>query len=233
MATLTYHMPNFEEEVFYTNNQNRAFYENLTCKQYDVFAKLSGLQECEDIFAMYPYLQNANSILEVGAGFGRAINAFGCIRPDAEIHALEQCGHMCEYMADQYFCMTNVEIIQGDILDSRNKRLGKYDLVTLLWSTLTAFAPEEQLQCLKKCVNRLTKGGHFVVDLYASSAASNLQFEDGTHQMYITESNGNQHFGAIPSEKELLRMARQAKLCLIESIFYESAGVKRKLYIFS
>jgi hypothetical protein len=235
MSDVSYKTVDNLNKVFYGYRQNISFYENLELSKYQDFAKVSGLSDREDVLALLPYLSNAQSILEVGAGFGRAVDALLCFCPNAKITALEICSHMCHYMQRRYVDDFNVRVVQADFLGSSLTHYS-YDLVTMFWSTLTSFSIDEQQRCFYRMANLLTKNGKFALDLFQGSNSKEhqgLKKDAIKNGVYTTQVLGRKVCGWILSDEVLKEMAAKAGLKLIDQIDYEAHDVSRRFLIFS
>ncbi len=234
MGEVIYKSADNMHKIFYGYHQNIAFYEHLALPKYEEFAKASGLADREDVLALLPYLNKVKSILEVGAGFGRAVDALLCFCPEAQITALEICPHMCHFMQRRYMEDFNVRVLQADFLCSTLPHQA-VELVTLFWSTLSSFSLKEQQQCFHKISNVLAEGGRVVIDLFESSSSKThqgLKLKSRETKIFTTEVLGRKVFGWLPGDAELLEMARQAGFKLLDQIPYHAHEVKRRFLIF-
>ncbi len=235
MGEVVYKTASNTDKVFNGYKQNILFYEKLELSKYEDFAKASGVGDREDVLALLPYLANSKSILEVGAGFGRAVDALLCFCPEAKITALEVCSHMCHFMQRRYFDDFNVRVVQADFLGSSLPHHA-FDLVTFFWSTLTSFSVEEQQRCFYRMANLLTKDGKFAIDLFESSKSKEHQgvvnAQTGA-RVLMTEVLGRRAFGCFVSDETLIQMAKKAGFSLVETLPYQAHQVKRRFLIFS
>jgi SAM-dependent methyltransferase len=235
MGDVSYKTVDKLTKVFYGYRQNISFYENLELSKYQDFAKVSGLFDREDVLALLPYLSNAKSILEVGAGFGRAVDALLCFCPTAKITALEVCSHMCYYMQRRYIDDFNIRVVQADFLGSSLVH-HSYDLITMFWSTLTSFSVDEQQRCFCRMANLLTEDGKFALDLFEGSSSKEhqgLKKDAIKNGVYTTQVLGRRVCGWILSDDVLKKMAGNAGLKLIDQINYQANDVNRRFLIFS
>jgi ubiquinone/menaquinone biosynthesis C-methylase UbiE len=235
MSEVSYKSVDKSSKVFYGYRQNISFYENLELTNYEDFAKASGLADREDVLALLPYLSQAKSILEVGAGFGRAVDALLCFCPTAKITALEVCSHMCHFMQRRYIDDFNVRVIQADFLGSSLTH-HSFDLVTMFWSTLTSFSIEEQQRCFHRMAKLLTENGRFAVDLFESSHCKQhqgLKKSLTKNGIFTTEVLGHRVCGWFMPDEDLKTMAQKAGLKLSEQIRYQANDVQRRFLIFT
>ena len=235
MGEVVYKTADNTNKVFYGYRKNVPFYEHLSLSKYEDFAKASGVADREDVLALLPYLANAKSILEVGAGFGRAVDALLCFCPQAKITALEVCSHMCHFMQRRYMDDFNVHVVQADFLGSSLPQ-HSFDLVTMFWSTVTSFSVEEQQRCFYRMANLLTAEGKFAIDLFESSNAKQHQGiteQSRETRMLTTRVLGRQLVGWFVPNEKLVEMAKKAGFKLTDQISYRANGVKRQFLIFS
>jgi len=210
--------------------QNLNSYNHLNLRDYESFAEASGLLEREDVFVLLPYLLKAESILEVGAGFGRAIDALISVVPTAEIMALEACPHMCQFMQKRYINNFNVRVFQSDFLQQKISR--KFDFIGMFWTTLMSFSPQEQQACFHQASKLLLPKGKFAVDLFESSTRAPHRRLSKELKMVSTELLGHRFFFWAPTNQELFEMALKSGLKPYDQLRYQVNGVSRRFVIF-
>ena len=85
----------------WSNLDNAHFYENISIETMLEYAKKGGFDDCCDVQAIHYYLIGANLILDLGAGYGRAIKYLNKHFPNAKLTALERSSSFCAHMQEQ------------------------------------------------------------------------------------------------------------------------------------
>ncbi|GJM07633.1 MAG: hypothetical protein DHS20C10_13670 [marine bacterium B5-7] len=202
----------------WTNDDNQAFYENIPLDQFQKFAKTSGLHKHADLNILLPNILKANTILEVGAGYGRVIEYLLRFKSPQQIHAIEKSGRLHKQLCARYPHLKNIQ--HDDILTFKTER--RYDLILLLWSSLYEFSQAEQFQLLSILKN-LLRDTHskIVIDVPYSTSVSCNATVWGDHFVYI-----NAPFGLIrgyaQKNKEFNRNAKK----IIHPVATDCTGLK-------
>lgn len=210
----------------WSNADNHSFYDNAEVILTD-WSKMGGLTNCPDLKAISAYIQKANTLLELGAGFGRVMQYLSNHYPDKQLFAIERSQQL--YTKLQQLNLPNTTLYHSDI-QKFNSNL-KYDLILWMWSGLTDFAKDEQQNIIGHIQKFLTATGYFIIETFPHDVTpANGSIED--NQNYTLTAENKQLHGYIPSPQEMQTYADALNLNLIELIHYTTdSGRKRKLYV--
>ncbi|MFN3234938.1 MAG: class I SAM-dependent methyltransferase [Gammaproteobacteria bacterium] len=147
----------------WSNQDNAAFYENVTAQGLQELAEKAGLCAGCDIDPLWSYIKNASSLLEVGAGYGRVIDALLKRQFAGKITALERSQSLFTYLQDR-FSHDQVDLHYADILSYCEKTVKKFDVILFLWSGIADFPQDEQLELVRVLSRRLRKNGMLIID---------------------------------------------------------------------
>jgi SAM-dependent methyltransferase len=221
------HHASISEDNSWSNKDNAAFYENISKEANRENSILGGLEEGCDLTLAHNYLVNANSILEIGAGYGRVLYCLKQRKYKATITAVERSQKLCKILKERFF--NTIEIIECDIKNFTTNK--QYDAILWLFSGISDFTQEEQLYVLKKIALLLTRKGVIILDTFSPD----LKPANALHakaQSYLIHLENNKLHGYIPSREEIIEYAQKLNITLLECIPYETdTQSKRYLYI--
>ena len=204
-------------------NKNNGEY---TADVLEQWASLGGLDSCPDLLAITDYIAPAETILEVGAGLGRVINFLVNTYPQKKVTAIEKNPALCELLIKKYDL---VDIITADIMTLQTKTT--FDLILWLWSGLTDFAKEEQLNTVGHVASLLQKNGRLLIETFPHDAIPANGSLTTSSQHYVLHTDNNDLFGYIPSPEEMSDYAKAAGLTIEKIIRYTTdSGRNRIIY---
>lgn len=224
--------PVMGEEVKWNNEDNNAFYETLKADGLQKLAEKGGLASGCDVRALTPYWSNAQSILEVGAGYGRVIDYLLKHQFQGEITAIERCDALFKHLEKQFNPYENVKLLQTDIhyLSDMNNR---FDLILCMWSGIADFPREEQPLIVEELARLLQRKGKLIIDTMPASIIP-LGSKRCGHQSYSIEINGSTVCIHLPNIQEMKCYAKKAGFSDISYISYKTdADRERWLFILS
>ena len=129
------------------NTDNQRFYSLLSSGELEKIADDLGLNNAIDIGLLRPYWQEASSLLDIGAGYGRVIEGLRLNNFAGEITALEVSASMADHIRKH--CV-GIDVVCQDFMVYQNSRL--YDVITWLWCGVADFNVLEQKKQLKNCL---------------------------------------------------------------------------------
>lgn len=190
------------------NARNRAFYEKLTAHGLRELAIKGGLASGCDMLALKPYWSTAQSILDVGAGYGRAIEFLIKHQFQGKITAIERCHDLFSSLHKQFSHNHNINLLNTDIINlpETNER---FEVILMLWSAIADFSPIEQLQVIKKLSNLLKKEGKLIVDTMPEKIIPLLAKKHGS-QTFVTIIENTMVETYEPNAQEIRRYAKKA-----------------------
>lgn len=208
----------------YANNQ---FYEEVGVKGLGELATLGGLASGCDVKLLKPYWENAKSLLEVGAGYGRTIDILLEEGFQGEITAIERAEVFFHYLKKNY--AGKVRLLQEDIHDCENI-IEQYDVIFFLWYILAEFPAVEQLVIIKKIVRLLKKNGIFILDIIPENVFPLSAEKIGPRSFRIFKNHSSISV-YLPTEADVLYYAQMAKLSIVD-ILKIKTDTKRDRLIF-
>ena len=204
-------------------NKNNGQY---TADVLEQWASLGGLNSCPDLLAIADYITPAKTILEVGAGLGRVINFLTNTYPQKKITAIEKNPALCELLMKK---QNSVEIITADIMTLHTKK--NFDLILWLWSGLTDFAKQEQLNAVSHVASLLHKEGRLLIETFPHDAIPANGSLTTSSQHYVLHTDTHDLFGYIPSPDEMADYAKASGLIIEKIIRYTTdSGRNRLIY---
>lgn len=212
------------------NEKNSLFYDSIPLDLLPDFALRGGLDSGCDLDLIMNYIAKANSILEVGAGYGRVIFNLFEKGYDKKLVAIERSKRFCDLLKQNYD--GKVEIINTDIKIFESSL--QFDLILWLWSGICDFSQEEQIIILSRVASFLKKDGVLVVDsLLPSTQPANAETHNKKYSI-IPGGNNSKLYVYTPSPEEMNTYSKIAGLDYMKSISYKTTTNRnRMLYLFS
>lgn len=209
----------------WSNKDNAVFYEqNIQTLQQ--WATQGGLARCPDVIAIKAYIEKANSILEIGPGFGRVIRYLLEHYPHKTLTAVEQSQQFCDSLKQNY---PQITLFHSDIATFTTTK--RYDLIIWLWSGLTDFSQTEQLPILRHVSQFLSPAGTLIIETFPHNLTPANGSTTDTQTYSLTANNSNLR-GYIPSPEEIQYYASKIPLNYNNYITYTTdSGRERKLYL--
>lgn len=208
----------------WTNKDNINFFENISLKIFGSWPEKGGFDKGCDLDLILEELKSANSILEVGASYGRVIQYLVDKNLKANITAVERSHQFFEQLYQKF--ENKIRIIEADINNVNFDE--KFDVILCLWSTISDFAKDEQLAMLKHISSWLKKGSKLVIDVMTSSFTRENVTEVSS-QDYVVKYDDATLLGYIPSEKELTKYANQLEFEVVKFIPYTTETDRKRL----
>lgn len=204
------------------------FYASLSECEFRVFASKSGLDTCFDVKAIKHEVLSASRILDLGAGYGRVVSELQSINSSALIAGVEKQKKYYDFLLDAFLNVDfyNQDILYLDLVD-------KFDLVTLLWSTIANFSKNKQPLVFKKVASVISDRGVFVVDMADINAAPDYGDIIDGHTALVTQDNGVCDYLYFPTPEELCCIAINAGFKLIKKIIILRNRQVRNLFLFT
>jgi hypothetical protein len=193
------------------NDQNLEFYNNIDIDPFKLLAQVGGFNTFNDLELAFPHIVKSDSILEIGAGYGRCLDFLIRKKYPGKIIAVEQSEKLAAYLSLHY--KHRAEIIHENI---KALHLSvKVDAALWMWSGLIDFSAEEQLQSIKNISAVLNAGGKLVIDLPRSGVQTiaqhhdkkNISFESpyGTLMCYIPDAEDISRYAEAADFKKVLQ----------------------------
>lgn len=213
------------------NDKNIDFYKKINLDKFKEFARLIGLDTKIDIDFIYPYVQSAKILVELGAGYGRVIEALLEKGFQGQIIAFERVSELMNHLSRQFGHQKfnkKITLIEADFKYYPFPE--KVDAVLWLWSGFLEYSKIEQAENVKRIYANLTDKGILVIEIpvevkhvgkHEDNQIIKVETEWGTIEAYM------------PRYEELLEYATQAGFIGIERLDYATTtNLKRSIYIF-
>jgi len=208
------------------NSDNAAMYKKMPLTHLKQMAIQGGIDQGCDIKVLTKYINKANFILEVGAGYGRVLNHIIKSGFKGKLFAVERSPKLYRFLKKQF---PQIPIYCKDIQRFKTKR--KFDLILLLWAGLCDFSQMEQLPLLKQLVSCLNSGGFLIIDLIPNACKIINAINHDRRNKTAKTPYGENH-GYLPDKREIKRYIQKLNLLQTEIIVYTTqTGKKRKLYV--
>lgn len=208
------------EPLNWNNYDNKAFYKKIKEGGLREYALKAGLSTGCDVKILTPYWSKVNSILEVGAGYGRVIEYLLNQKYSGKITAIERCETMIDFLKINY-SKENVTILHNDIhdIDTINFK-EKFDLILWLWSGIFDFTSLEQEKIILSFSRLLNENGKLIIDTLPENALIVGTKEKEKTREYKVELANSIVYMHWPSQKEINEYAYLAKFNKITLINY-------------
>lgn len=210
----------------FTNQENNGFYSVMPIQDFVGFSKTCGLTQCCDVNAILPLITDADSILEVGGGYGRVLDFLMDNTHKPKLFAIEKNEKLYRQLATKF--AKRATVIHGDILtDSLDER---FDVVLILWSSISEFSFVEQAALIAKASQLLRSNGKLFFDV--SLMPKHTHKITGNSQT-IETPYGTLH-GYFPSTEDVQSYAREANFVDVDHFVFDSdVGLKRTMFMLS
>jgi len=223
--------------VQWNNSDNQSFYNELSISQFKNFARNSGLDNCEDLQEIFTNivksLETINTILEIGAGYGRVIEGLIASGFRGAIYALEYAEGKCEYLRNKFKSYPNVHIICSSITSFPKALVKiKFDLVLWLWSGISDFPVEVQRQIIKKIKPRMHSDSYFIIDVFRDEAINSKEYSNQYYQVeYKTPTKSYSTYGYNPTAEEMESCLGEAGFKWCQKPYTPQLKTKRAFYV--
>ena len=221
----------------WTNDDLQGYYDGGlgAITELNSFAEIAGLNNGCDINLISTHLQKAHSILEIGAGYGRAIKNILNKDFKGTVTAIERSQTMSNYLKENF--KDKIEIIHRDIQNYQFNK--KFDIVLLLWSHIAEYPQKQQADILKISASLLNEKGVVIVDngVPVENAENDLiktpEFYHLHGQSYMINSDYGMLCGYVPSPNEMHAYAKEAGFFKIEQKYYLTEKKRPRIsYVF-
>lgn len=209
-----------------TNYDNVAFYENLTPKDMYNFAVKGGLATGCDVTQLMPYIRDAESLLEVGAGYGRVISCLMSQEFKGKISAIERSNILYEYISSRY--ADSVKLFNIDIHDCQAIQ-ESFDVILFLWSGIADFSFQEQRQVICNLKELLKDNGTLILDTLPEDIKP-LGMEHGVtgKDFLFSFNNATVHTYKI-SKEDIALFAEEAGFKNVRHLPYQTDTMRKRL----
>lgn len=218
---------NSSEQYCPINNRNAVLYETISIPLFMERAKLGGIDTCCDIHTALPYLRGSKSVLDLGAGYGRAYQGLINNGYAGTYVTIERSKLFCRYLTEQFPVM---QVINDDILTVN--MTGKFDAIIWLWAGIHEFSMQSQSLIIAKASSWLAVGGVFIIDTMADELvpAEGSDVKISSHVLKVAD-NQYAWYGQITHAYQIENMARHAGCNIQRLNYFSDTGRARVLHI--
>jgi trans-aconitate methyltransferase len=210
----------------HVNEKNFNFYNKIGIDTFQSLAQAGGFNTFVDLEIAYRYIQPTESIVEIGAGYGRCLDFLFEKKHKGQIIAVEQSAELCIHLRNKY--ATRAQIVEGDIYT--NSFLHKIDTALWMWSGIIDFSVEEQAAVVKHIAGLLTEKGKLFIDIPRIGTQTIASHIDQQRIKLTTDFGEIECY--IPLSSEMKEYADAAGFLRVDEINYETAtDKKRTMYI--
>ncbi|MGD9108172.1 MAG: class I SAM-dependent methyltransferase [Gammaproteobacteria bacterium] len=213
----------------WSNTDNINIYKNMPIEAFYQIAIQSGLDTGVDVKTIKKYIRNANSILEIGAGYGRVLAHILNQGYQGKLVAVERNQRFCQFLQSQFY--GRADIICDDVANFKTDE--KFDLILWMWTGIFEFSKTEQSQMISYLSKLLSKKGYLILDTVSVDFVSINAFGATPNDRIIKTSYGKDYC-YFPSDDEIMQYVQYAGLVHHEDLFYSAlVNRKRRLSVFS
>ncbi|MGB0523649.1 MAG: class I SAM-dependent methyltransferase [Flammeovirgaceae bacterium] len=207
-------------------DENFSFYKRMNLKDFKHFAHLTGFDTGVDIDILFPYLKDVKELVELGAGYGRAIHFLLDRGYKGKITAVDRVGRFLELLKEKYG--ERINTLHQDI---RNLKLTHpVDGIMWLWSGISELSHKEQEQSVQNIYKNLSEGGMFILE--SPYKKIKIVGEHKSPQHITLTTDWGRLDAYLPNEEEIQRYAESAGFASLETLHYQSeTGLDRIFYI--
>jgi SAM-dependent methyltransferase len=210
------------------NDSNFNFYNNLGVEPFKKLAVIGGFNSYKDLELCYPYIKDAKSILELGAGYGRCLDFFIENNYKGKLIAVEQSPKLAAYLKSHY--SSKAEILQEDIKSLRLNQ--KVDAALWMWSGIIDFSLAEQLTAVQKISSLISEKGKLIIDIPRLGYKTYATHEN-EQRLHLDSSYGTLDC-YIPNETEMKEIGDKSGFKELKTMYYKTSTEKeRTIYILS
>lgn len=205
---------------------NFSFYENIPLDRFLYFAEIIGLHKGKDLDVIYPLIKDCDYILELGSGYGRAINFILEKGFKGRITSLERIHQLIDYQKDRFG--DRLDFIETDIREHHCEE--KTDAILWLWSGILELTAEEQLASIQHCYECLNEGGQLIIEAPYEDIKKFGDVEEDGHVTFTTEwGTLNAYFTSM---KDIEKYTKESGFSRLDHIIYKTdTDLERIVYI--
>jgi len=204
------------------NDKNFDFYNKIGVDSLMELAIRGGFSTHRDLEVVEQFIKNEDSILELGAGYGRCLDYLLVKGHTGPITAIEQSQNLMNYLQKRYG--QRVSIIKGDlkIVDAEIK----VDVALWMWSGILDFSREEQLEVITKIFGWLNPGGRLIIDVPKIGFKTIADHTDEQHIKLHSPYGDMECY--IPSHSDIEQYASNAGFINFDEIHYDTVTEKQR-----
>lgn len=213
--------------INWVNKDNIDFYKAMSVKDLESYAIKAGLDDDCDLDKIYHYIQNTNSLLEIGAGYGRILKNLIERGYQGEISALERNEEYFKYLVKNF--TNKAKMFYSDLYHFNPEK--KVDAILLMWSTFSDFPQKEQPLIIAKLADWLNSNGLIIIDVIQHDTMHPIATQVHKRIYFATIGSANYH-AFVPTPAEIKKYAKKCQMQTIDIINYTTyTGRKRVIFV--
>lgn len=206
------------------NEDNANYYEKVPVEIFRHYAVIGGFENGCDIDLIYAYIKDTQSLLDVGAGYGRALNHLITNGYSGHLFAIERSLNFYNHLVSTF--KDSATIIHGDIQDFNFNR--KFDVVLWLWSNISEWPKAQQPSILKILSDWCNQDGFLILDTISHNAVP-ANVTSYSSQIYIAETDYGCVYGYTPKKEEVKEYADLLGLKVIAQFDYITSTERNRV----
>lgn len=214
------------QQTVWTNGGNDKFYNHFDIDTLKNYAKVGGVARGEDLDVIWDEVKGMNSILDVGAAYGRIESLLIQRKFAGKTTALERSELF--YNELQAYKSEAIETLKADIMQWESS--ARYEGILCMWSVITDFNRFEQAALLGRLKERLLPGGVLFFEAF-SFQDQPLNTDDLQGQEYSANYKGNTVHGYLPSYEDMLEYCAPLALKLEMRPYLTATNRPRNMFI--
>ena len=209
------------------NHDNIHFYDAFPLEEFRKVAEARGLDTGCDVDLAMSLVPNAQSLLEVGAGYGRVLNHLINKNFAGELYAIERNKKLMHWLTSQF--ENKVTLIHADLISYYFQR--QFDAILWMWTGIIEHSRLEQPLTVSRLANCLSPNGAFIIDTIPLNEEI-FNVTDIEEQNIIVETKYGNDYVYVPTAEQIKEYAIKANLQVREIIHYKTRlDQKRMLHI--
>ncbi len=207
---------------------NFAFYKGMKLESFMEFARLTGFTAGVDIDVIYPYIKDAKKLVELGAGYGRAIDFLLKKGFEGEIVAVERIDSLIGHLENRFGTKVSRYICE-DITELRLEESA--NAIVWLWSGILELTVPNQSKSIKQLYECLAPGGLLALESPHKQVKIVGKQQDNDRHIQLRTDWGELN-AYLPTREELYDYAKEAGFEKVETVYYQSdTGLERVFYL--
>jgi hypothetical protein len=208
----------------WNNDDNCNFHEHIG-RTFQKWAVQGGLETGCDIEIVYPYIVSKYSIMELGAAYGRVIKNLLERGYKNKLFAVERSKYFYNKLIHE-FNNNQIVIINADIQTFAPDF--KVDAILMLWSFISEFPKQDQLDILKRVSLWLNPQGLIIMDTLLHTLMPKNAILSNS-QSYIIPFEQYNCYGYTPSKEEVNKYAMNLNVKSIKQIAYKTKTERHRI----
>lgn len=208
----------------WSNKDNANYYEQVPVEVFRHYAIIGGFENGCDIDVVYDRIKDADSIIEVGAGYGRVLKSLLDRGYKGKLIGIERSANFCRYMHETLG--TRAIIYHANAEDFVSPVLA--DVVMWMWSNISEWPKDQQCQMLKHVTQYCKPGGLIVLDTI-SHAITPLNANHYETQRYSAFTEYGNVEGYVPTVEEIDAYATNLNIKKVEHIPYVTSTNRERI----